>query len=462
MTKASDTPTTIQVVLSIPHATIYHHATDATASPKTLIGTGELRVYSTVQPDADKGKPAQDAPPQTSFMALEDYDSSSDTRKNLIAHPLMPNSTAEKTAARVWKFSVPGSGSLELQLLRASDEEVSALENLLTDRIVYTNQHQFRNKLALVDDVGQVIGILDEEDVEVDDQDNVSLCEDKKSPVIIRAIEPQDDNEDKPLKLKVSVPSADDMADYLTTASQHFGARMVRGATRLAGGITSSSAYINSKIPETQNPLKVSPFIKNRVRNLTQVSRVTFSVTGRIKSTVIQKAFDTGYKALKSWSAKDDPHQYSTMQNFCYSLLNSAGIIIQATEESIGIISTPAIIATQDLAGKFGPEARELVTEALEGLKVLTLVYFDGAGVSRKAFLHTTRMAALQTSQEVKEGKIKLRERKKNPSEHVQGTLPFAATANNAVGQAKELYFKYFGKTDNADTTADTSASNRS
>lgn len=78
--------------------------------------------------------------------------------------------------------------------IRASDAEVAALENLLTDRIVYTNQHQFRNKLALVDDVGQVIGILDEEDVEVDDQDNVSLCEDKKSPVIIRAIEPQDDN----------------------------------------------------------------------------------------------------------------------------------------------------------------------------------------------------------------------------------------------------------------------------
>lgn len=116
-TKAADTPTTIQVVLSIPNATIYHHATDATTSSKKLIGTGELRVYSTVQPDT-KDQSSEDAPPQTSFMALEHYDSSSDTRSNLIAHPLMPNSTAEKTAARVWKFSVPSSGSLELQLLK--------------------------------------------------------------------------------------------------------------------------------------------------------------------------------------------------------------------------------------------------------------------------------------------------------------------------------------------------------
>lgn len=137
------------------------------------------------------------------------------------------------------------------------------------------------------------------------------------------------------------------------------------------------------------------------------------------------------------------------MQNLCYSILNSAGIIIQATEDSIGIISTPAITATQDLAGRLGgPDARELVTDALEGLKMFTLVYFDSAGVSRKAFLHTSRMAALQTAQEVKEGKIKMRERQKNPSDHIQGTVPFAASANAAAGQAKQLYFKYFGKTD--------------
>lgn len=67
-----------------------------------------------------------------------------------------------------------------------------ALENLLTDRIIYTNQHKLYNKLALVDDVGQVVGVLDE-DVLVDDSDNVSLSDDK-SPVLVRAIEPQDDN----------------------------------------------------------------------------------------------------------------------------------------------------------------------------------------------------------------------------------------------------------------------------
>ena len=44
--------------------------------------------------------------------------------------------------------------------------------------------------------------------------------------------------EDKPLRLRISVPSADDMADYLTSASQYFGENLIKGATVVAGGIT--------------------------------------------------------------------------------------------------------------------------------------------------------------------------------------------------------------------------------
>ncbi|KAG0236161.1 senescence-associated protein-domain-containing protein [Mortierella sp. GBAus27b] len=458
---APGTPTTIQVVLTIPGATVFHHPPDPTATKK-FIGTGELRVYSTVQ---DTKAPKDGSLPQTTFMALENHDAATDTRKNLIAHPLMPSSTAEKTADKVWRFQIPESGSLELQLLGASDAQIVALENLLADRTMYTNQHKLRNKLALVDDVGQVVGILDE-DIEVDDSDNVSLSGDK-SPVVVQAIEPQDDNDDKPLKLKITLPSADDMADYITSASQSFGAGMIRSATLVADGINSSSAYLSSKIPETQNPLTISPFIRKRIHNLTQVSRVTFSITNRIKTKVIQTAFDSGYRTIKYFTSKDDPNEYSAMQHFCYSILNSAGIIIQATEDSVGIISTPAINATQELAGRIaGPDAREIVTDALEGLKTLTLVYFDSAGVSRKAFLRTTRLAALQTAQEVKEGKIKMKARQKEPNEPIEVPIPFAgtardaaATAKDAAGQVKKLYFKYFGKTDSDGATAEGSSS---
>ncbi|KAG0056060.1 hypothetical protein BGZ83_006497 [Gryganskiella cystojenkinii] len=452
----------IQIVLAIPKATIYQRTSKT--SEKKLIGTGELRVYSTAPPGASN---LHQTLQQTTFMTLETNDTPTKSYKSLITHPLMPRSTAQKTHDRTWQFSVPGNGFLELVLPEASDSDIAALENLLADRIVYTNQYQLRNQLALVDDVGQVVGVLGKDEAELEDDDNVSLHENQKSPVVVEAIEPKDENDGKPLRLKISVPTADDMADYLTSASQYFGESMVKGATVVAGGITSSSTYLNKKIPETQKPLKISPFIKNRVRNLTQVSRATFSVTNRLKSALVSKALSSGYKAIKYWSAKDDPESYSTMQNIAYSLLNSAGVLIQAAEESIGIVTGPAISATQDLAGRaLGPDARELVTNALEGLKNFTLVYFDNAGISRRAFLQTSRMAALQTAQEVRDGKIKMKQRTKKPSDHVQGitlpSVPLASTASAKANQVKELIFSYFGKDDGQDGAAAVAAGSSS
>ncbi|KAF8949266.1 hypothetical protein BGZ47_007976 [Haplosporangium gracile] len=451
----------IQVVITIPNTTI-SQVSSATAAKK-LIGKGELKIYSTtnVSSESSSSSPASAGSEvtkgqHTTFMTLETNDTPTGSYKSLITHPLLPSSTGQKTGDYTWRFSVPGNGFLEVHVPETSQaSDIATLEDLLTDRIVYTNQYQLRHQLALVDDVGQIFGVLDKEDVEVEDDDNVSLSENAKSPVVVEAIEAPDESSDKPLRLKISVPSADDMADYLTTASQYFGESMIKGATVVAGGITTSSTYLNSKIPETQKPLRISPFIKNRIRNLTSVSRATFSVTSKLKSALVMGALKSGYKVIKYWTAKDDPESYSTMQNMAYSILNSAGVLIQAAEESLGIVTAPAISATQDLAGRaLGPDVRELVAEALEGLKNFTLVYFDGAGVSRRAFLHTSRVAALQTAQEVKEGKIKMKERKKNAEEHVQKSLNIsvpasaqaaAASAGAAATHAKELIFSYFG-----------------
>ncbi|KAF9416670.1 hypothetical protein BGZ94_010156 [Podila epigama] len=433
----------IATILSIPNASI--HQVKSSTSPKKKIGTGELRIYSS----EPLGMSFQ--VPPTTFMTLETNDTPTKSYKSLITHPLMPKSTAQKTGDNTWQFSVIGNGFLELHLPDASSSDIAALENLLTDRIVYTNQYKLRNQLALVDDVGQIYGVLDKDEAELEDDASIHLPENAKAPVVVREVGVQDESGDKPLKFKASVPSVDDMADYLTTASQFFGEGMVKGATVVAGGIASSSTYLNSKIPETQKPLKISPFIKNRIRNLTQVSRTTFSVTSRFKKAIVTGALSTGYKALRYWTAKDDPESYSSMQNFAYAVLNSAGILIQAAEDSIGIVSTPAISATQDFAGRaLGPDAKEVVSEALEGLKNFTLVYFDNTGISRRAFLQTSRIAALQTAQEVREGKLKMKERKK---EEQQGTdakpsgttsVPFAAKA----GEMKNVIFSYFGRSE--------------
>ncbi|KAG0001751.1 hypothetical protein BGZ80_010675 [Entomortierella chlamydospora] len=443
-------PSTIEIVLIVPKATIYQSI--APTSEKKLIGSGELRVYSSILEDSTPSmeSTASSAAPPTTFFTLENKETSLNASQSLITHPLMPRSSAQKVSDRVWRFTLPGDGHLELQLPEASEEDITSLEDILTDRIVYTNQHELRNKLALVDGVGEIYGVLDEEDVEMDDDDNISLSENQKSPVVVHAIEPSEEYQDKPLKLKVSVPSGDDMASYITSASQSFGDHMVKGATFVAGGIASSGAYINSRVPEIQKPLVISPIIKKSIRKVTKVSRVTLSVTTRVKSAILSTAFNTGYRALRYWTAKDDREEYSTMQNLCYSVLNSAGILIEATEQSVGIITEPVITATQNFAGRaLGPDARDIVTDALEGFKNLYLVYFDSAGISRRAFLRTSRLAALRTAKEVKEGKIKLKERKKDSSNHAQETsISLTATAGAAVSHAKELVFKYVGKTD--------------
>ncbi|KAG9061860.1 hypothetical protein KI688_007011 [Linnemannia hyalina] len=472
---ADNTPTAmIQVVLTIPNTTITQ-LTSAIAKKK-LIGTGELKVYSTStvpskgssSSPTSAGTKATKGHHHTTFMTLETNDIPTGSYKSLVTHPLMPSSHAQKTGNHTWRFSVPGNGYLEVHVPETSQaSDIAALENLLTDRIVYTNQYKLRHQLAIVDDVGQIYGVLDKVNVEVVDDDNVSLSENAKSPVVVEAIEEPDESDGTPLRIKISVPSADDMTDYLTSASQYFGEVMIKGATVVAGGITTSSTYLNSKIPETQHPLRISPFIKNRIRNLISVRRKTSGVTSDLKSAVIQGALSSGYRVIKYRTVKDDPASYSTMQNMAYSILNSAGILIQAAEESIDIVTTPAISATQDLAGRaLGPDARELVTEALGGLNNFTLVYFDGAGVSRRAFLHTSRVAALQTAQEMKEGKLKMKERKKHAEEHAQKSLNIsvpasaqaaaasaqtaAASAGATVTHAKELIFSYFGRGEEA------------
>ncbi|KAF9579009.1 hypothetical protein BGW38_004919 [Lunasporangiospora selenospora] len=156
------------------------------------------------------------------------------------------------------------------------------------------------------------------------------------------------------------------------------------------------------------------------------------------------------------------------MRNFACAILNSAGVIIQAAEESFSIVTGPAISATQELAGRaLGPDAKEMVAEALDSLKHFTLVYFDGAGISRRAFLQTSRTAALRTAQEVRDGKIKMRERKKEEKALSPAAAAVAAAAASPVTadssesdsapsktegivskahHVKELIFSYFGK----------------
>ncbi|KAF9213403.1 hypothetical protein BGZ59_005400 [Podila verticillata] len=424
----------ISTILSIPNAAISQ--VQSATSDKKLIGTGELRVYSTAPLGVATNVPA------TTFMTLETNDTPTKSYKSLITHPLMPKSTAQKTGDDTWQFSVVGNGFLELRLPEASQSDIAAFENLLADRIVYTNRYHLRNQLALVDDIGQIYGVLDKDEVEIEDDESINLPQNAKAPVVVREVGTSDETGDKPVKLEVSVPSVDDMADYLTSASQFFGESMIKGATAVAGGITTSSTFLNSKIPETQKPLKISPFIKNRIRNLTQVSRATFSVTSRFKRAVVSGALTTGYKAIKYWTAKDDPEKYSSMQNFAYAVLNSAGVLIQAAEDSFGIMSTPAVSATQDLAGRaLGPDVKEIVSHALEGLKNFTLVYFDNAGISRRAFLQSSRIAALQTAQEVRDGKIKMKERKK---EAENTSVPLSTKASDV----KNLIFSYFGRSE--------------
>jgi hypothetical protein len=40
----------------------------------------------------------------------------------------------------------------------------------------------------------------------------------------------------------------DDMADYLTSASQYFGESMIKGATAVAGGITTYDSHSNTSL----------------------------------------------------------------------------------------------------------------------------------------------------------------------------------------------------------------------
>ncbi|KAG0343753.1 hypothetical protein BG004_005035 [Podila humilis] len=438
----------ISTILSIPNASIFQ-VVSSTSNKKT-IGAGELHVYSS----APLGVEANVTP--TTFMTLETNDTPTKSYKSLITHPLMPQSTAQKTSDDTWQFSVPGDGFLELHLASASPSDIAALENLLADRIVYTNQYKLRSQLALVDDVGQIFGVVDKDEVEIEVDDSINLPQNAKAPVVVSDIgSPEDElDSDKPLRFKVQVPKVDDMADYLTSASQYFGEGMVKGATVVAGGITASGTFLSSKIPETQKPLKISPFIKNRIRNLSKASRVTFSVTSRFKKAIVTGAMNTGYKALRYWTAKDDPEQYSTMQNFAYAVLNSAGVLIQAAEDSFGIMSTPAIAATQDLAGRaLGPDAKEIVSEALEGFKNFTLVYFDNVGISRRAFLQSSRIAALQTAQEVRDGKIKMKENKRKQKTPQKEELGDTATSSGGTVTAKatglkNLVFSYFGRSE--------------
>ncbi|KAG0256708.1 hypothetical protein DFQ27_005540 [Actinomortierella ambigua] len=481
----------VQVVLQIPEATIHQLTNDNT---KKLIGTGDLRVYSSVlsqpvhaageeesggnggagnsnrsassspTPSASTGSAASMSSmssrpaPLTTFMTLETSDNGS-PRKSLITHPLLPRSTVQKISDRAWLFPVPGSGSIELTL----------------SKIVYSNQHDLRNSLALVDDAGQIVGVLDTDSAEiVDEDDAVSLSENKKTPVVVE--EAADDGTNR-IKLKVSLPTSEDMSHWLTTASQYLGEGMIKGATFVAGGIESTHGYLNTKIPETSKPLKISPFIRKRIRNLTSVSRKTYSLTGRVKQAVVNRAVGMAVSGIQSWSKSSSSPpssssadggedgqaggSYSSWQQLANALLISAGILIESAETSFGLVATPAAIAAQDLTGKYlGPEAKDVMTEALTGVGQLTLVYFDGFGISRRALLKTGRVAALQSAREIRErknGQLQYVQQKEDEQEEEEERQKQAeekdkkqgeSTLASGVRQVKELIFRYFGHAD--------------
>ena len=112
----------IQVVLTIPNTTI-SQLSSATAKKK-LIGTGELKVYSTSSvpsespssSPASTGTEATNGHQHTTFMTLETNDTPTGSYKSLVTHPLMPSSTAQKTGDHTWRFSIPGSGYLEVNV----------------------------------------------------------------------------------------------------------------------------------------------------------------------------------------------------------------------------------------------------------------------------------------------------------------------------------------------------------
>ncbi|KAF9976483.1 hypothetical protein BGZ73_008486 [Actinomortierella ambigua] len=495
----------VEIVLQIPDATMHHVAKDET---KNMIGTGDLRVYSSVlgrsrktADDSGAASPASSTsssssqstsavssrpPPLATFMTLETADDNG-PRKSLITHPLMAHSTVEKLNDRTWLFPVPGNGSLELTLLKASPQDIEALDNLLVDRIVYKNQYDLRNSLALVDNTGRIVGVLDTDCAEIEDKDDaVSLSDNKKTPVIVQDAD-EDDSGTKRIKLKVSLPTSDDMSHWLTTASQYLGEGMIKGATLVAGGIESTHEYLSTKIPETTKPIKISPFIKKRVRNLTSVSRKTYSLTGKVKQAVVNRAVGMAVGTVRSWSKppattgssssddedadpqKQQQASYSSWQQLACALLVSAGILIQSAEASFELVATPAALAAQDLTGKaFGPDAKEVVTDALMGVGQLTLVYFDGFGISRRALLKTGRKAALQTAKEIHEAKKAQQQQQQQQQEQEQKQKGVEgeegkkdkgeSSLSSGVRQVKELIFRYFGHGDKSGAGSETSS----
>ncbi|TPX35711.1 hypothetical protein SmJEL517_g01881 [Synchytrium microbalum] len=163
--EASDPRPNSTTLISIPDVICTHVNEN---SEEVVVGEGELRIIRLTLPAKD------DAPPI--------YDAIYLTVAESVSHPLLPRSQAWKSGV-TYTFPFPVKQFYKIDLQNPDSDMAAALDDCLTHCIGFENRRKLQNSLALVDAAGEVLAVLDSDNMKVRFATNAT--ENEKVPMVV-------------------------------------------------------------------------------------------------------------------------------------------------------------------------------------------------------------------------------------------------------------------------------------
>ncbi|KND00984.1 uncharacterized protein SPPG_09171 [Spizellomyces punctatus DAOM BR117] len=369
----------------------------AGGAPKSL-GTGSLRVTQ------DLSLASTVLSTQTWSLTIPPTAPLTKLSNGIYLVHLPPTSKLDTTAAAgASPYVFPNDGAtLRIELGPKYDSDsVALLEALFADDSPGPQRHpseQPRNSLALVDEHGQVVGVV-AEGLEMEGQGDALPAYNKDEAVVIELSSlptvplPGDEQQEETLPVRVKVLR--DASSGMLSTSEYISSGLILTSSALGKVMKSGAQSLKTLIPVAAAPWEPDATTKKNIEKVHNASKSTADFTRRAAETVATVAVSAG-KTVASSASKlvpgsnhiGDSRTGSASWDLLRTTVHAVGNVLDAGVHAGKTLFDDTVEAASGLVQhRYGGEAGNAVRLSLGAVGNVGLVYFDARGIGRRALL---------------------------------------------------------------------------
>ncbi|KAI8921929.1 senescence-associated protein-domain-containing protein [Powellomyces hirtus] len=269
-----------------------------------------------------------------------------------------------------------------------------------------------RNSLAVVNDHGDVVGVV-AEGVELQhpegrasptyDSDNDSVVIELNT---LPTVDLGGQAQEKPVAVRVNFMR--DPSSTVLLTSEYVSTGLVVGGSVLGKAMKSGATSLKTLIPVAATPWQPSAGTKQNIDKFHSASKTTAETTKRIAETVASVASSVGQKvvhhATRSKNGEEKPP--SASWELLKNTVHAVGTVLDAVSDAGKSLYQDTVEATSGLVQhRYGAEAGDAVRTGLGAVGNVGLIYFDAKGIGRRAFLKHAAKGAI-TNVKLKDGRV--------------------------------------------------------